>query len=190
MKTLLLLFVLINLDYTPPVYWEQMSGEQQADVLQNNNVLPSVVSFYEGSLQLTDDDTTNEMLNTMAQPQSDEGVKAFYFAQFNKIVTTINPALDEALPQYIMSLVLNEPIYVLNYFIKHRQLMQAYCVRLGNEFYSRGNNPENNLYNFKQFQEHLTQEMEYYPQYQTILADFFYFIQKRMNELRAPHRQR
>ena len=190
MKTIFLLLVLICADYTAPVYWEQMSGEQQAAVLQSPDISQAAVSYYEGNLQLADDDTTTQMLSVMVQPPADAGLKAFYFAQFNNIVTSINASLDEVLPLYIMSMVLNEPQYTLNYFIKNRKLMQAYCVRLGNEFYARGDKPENNLYNFKQFQTHLTQEMEYYPQYQTILADFFYFIQKRINELKAPHRQR
>ena len=190
MKTLILFLFLISIDYTPSVYWEQLTGAQQTEVLQSNVLPTAVLSFYQGDMQLSNDAATKQLLDALIQPPADDGIKALYFSLFNRIILSINPALLDILPLYTMSMVLDEPKYVLNYFIKHRSVMQAYCVRLGNAFYSNDSVDDSDIYDFRQFQDHLTQEMQYYPQYETILSEFYYFIQKRLNELTAPHRQR
>ena len=190
MNTLILFFLLISVEYTPPMYWEQMTGTQQTEVLQSNQLPTTVVSFYQGDMQLSNDSITKQLLNELIQPPADPGIKALYFSLFNRIVVSINPALDDMLPLYAMSMVLDEPKYVLNYFIEHHSLMEAYCVRLGNAFYSQKTVDDPDIYDSRQFQDYLTQEMQYYPQFETVLSEFYYFIQKRLNELTAPHRQR
>ena len=190
MKTLLMLVMLMTANYAEPLYGEDMNSEQQTQVLQSTDLPNDVIAYYNGTMQLADDEATDNLLATLSQPPNEEGLKALYFFLFNRAMMASGATLGNVLPLYAMSMVLDEPQYTLNYFIRNRELMEVYCSLLGETFYAPPQNEQAEMYDFQQFQNHLTNEMQPYPQYQTVLAEFYYFIQKRINELRAPHRQR
>ena len=183
MKTIALLLLLCGMSYTPPFYWEQMTLEQQQDVLQLEGISANAVEYYEGNSSNAEDIDILSLLETLIQPQSNLGVKAFYFNVFNKVVTTSDGKLNQILPPYIVDIVVNEPQYILNYFIRNSEMMQTYASLLGKAFFNQ-NESSNGLCTFDQFQNQLTRETIDYPQFQTIQAEFFYFIQKTINEQR------
>lgn len=188
MKTIILFIMLYGISYTPPVYWEQMTMEQQQAVLQLDNVSADAVAYYENNSAEINNMNILSLLQTIIQPQTNFGVKAFYFNVFNMIVYHTDDKLNQILPSYIVDMVLNEPQYILNYFIRNGEVMQMYGTILGKAFFNQ-NEPSNGLCTFKEFQDQLTQETINYPQLQTIQAEFFYFIQKTINELHQDERR-
>ena len=155
MKTIILFIMLCGIDYTPPIYWQQMTLEQRQAVLQLEDVSADAIAYYENSGANADNINILNLLQTIIQPQTNVGIKAFYFNVFNMLVYSSDDKLNHILPSYMVDLVLNEPQYVLNYFIRNGEAMQLYGSILGKAFFNQ-NEPSNGLCTFKDFQDLLT----------------------------------
>jgi len=136
---------------TTNIYWEQMSDSIKKATIASNEVNVNAVNYYKGNFRFTDDEKSLQLLKILTSNPENGNIKALYFYLFNKICTKADGAASEGLGNYCQGIILNDPIYVLNYFSSHDSIMKIYAQLLGYELYFKEKGTSKIRYNFNDF---------------------------------------
>lgn len=146
-------------------YWEDMNASEQAEVISNPKIDTLVINYYEGKIEVTDDEKTFELLETLSRPDSQ--VLPLYYYLFNKICLKSDGALSEVLGVYCAYMILYNPEYVINHFTITRKntkndkcLYEVYAELIGYEMYFKEERHSDLTYNFRQFKEILNEHVK------------------------------
>ena len=120
-----------------PIYWEDLTAEKRASILEQVN--PLITDYYAGRFTASDDEKTENLLDLLTSQQKDKDFKALYFSVFNRILMSSDGALAEMLGPYTIKIVCEEPEYILTYLRENKMLEEEYIHSVGTEiFLSQG----------------------------------------------------
>lgn len=109
------------------IYWEDLSQNQQEEILKSNKVYCDALLFYQGKIKVGDDKRTMDLLKILVSTSSTDILAPFYFYLFNQVCIKADGALSEALGSYCQKRILNSPVYVINYFVKNEVVLKKIC---------------------------------------------------------------
>lgn len=133
------------------VYWEQINDSIKKETIMLRELNVDVVNYYKGYFRFTDNEKSFQLLDTLTSGPKQTNIKALYFYLFNKICVKADGAVAEVLGNYCQKIIINDPIYVLNYFSSHNSTMKTYTQLLGYELYFKGKGTSDIEYNFNDF---------------------------------------
>lgn len=117
----------------PPKYWETFNDQEKEAVLNNANVPDLIKSLFYTPVSLTDDSTTECILEILSTPQQDWRCRAFFFYMFNNYFLKSDGALAEMVAPYCYKVFVSNPEYVLAYINANSDLLNWYASGVGNE---------------------------------------------------------
>lgn len=169
-------------DYTDKIrylYWEDMTNSAKDSVLSllstNNNVL----RYYQENLPLSDNPKSFDLLDSVENWYNKS--KEFYFYVFNTVCEKSDGAFSEILGIHCMNIVLNDPIYVLNYFKVNKNIERLYAQLMGCEFYFKEGGTSIAKYNYAEFKSMI--EAKIGDDYESIKREFYSLIEKVMSDM-------
>jgi hypothetical protein len=116
------------------LYWENIGIKKQNRILQSKEVYEIVREVYNGTFSPTDDDLTMELLDTLSNLHSNEGIRALYFYIYNKILQKSDGALSELFDDPCFNILISNSGYVIFYLQDKQELLEKYALMLGCEF--------------------------------------------------------
>ncbi len=93
-------------------FWEDLSCKQKTEIYEVCKS-ESIKKFYDGDFVLSDDETTDELLNELIA--SNDTILPLSFYVFNKICTQSDGALSEMVGRYCLLFITKHPVYVFLY---------------------------------------------------------------------------
>ena len=142
------------------LYWENMSSSEKEHFLSSHKIDQVALQYYNGKFIVSDDNNTFKLLKTLTAKKP--ALIPFYNYLFNKICKKADGALSEALGKYCLSMIINNPDYVINYFTFEREnkkgnehYYQLYGNILGYEMYFKEDGTSDIDYSFAQFKKFL-----------------------------------
>lgn len=151
----LLIFTSIAFGQSDFKYWELMSKNEKEHFLNNANVNKLALDYYNGYFNVTDDDKTFILLDTLTHKSN---YLPLYYFLFNQICSNSDGALSETMGKYCIDIILNEPDYVINHFTYERKnfqrnqyLYQLYAKYIAYEMYFYSKNLSTLDYDLSEF---------------------------------------
>lgn len=132
-------------------YWEQMPDSLHKCILKTDSINKDAVQYYNGGFHVEDNNKTVAFLNILVGKQDNNEIRAFYFYLFNKICTKSDGAITSILGNYCQKMLINNPVYVINYFSSHSAIMRIYAMLLGSELYFKNEGTSTLKYNYRDF---------------------------------------
>lgn len=160
------------------MYWEQLSDSLQKNILASNDVDNNVLDYYHGYFEISDNDRSFGLLNTLTNKHTDNNINALYFYLFNKVCSTSDGAVSEVLGNYCQKILINDPVYVINYFASHNSLLKTYVLLLGAEFYFKEEGTSDLKYNYKDFKKILNDKIGEDKNLKIVLDNFYLEMDK------------
>ncbi len=141
-------------------YWEQLSDDVKKETITSLKVDANVVNYYKGELKFTDDEKSSRLLDTLTSESKNGNAKALYFYIFNDICAKSDGAISEILGKYCQKIMLNDPLYVLNYFSTHNSIMKTQAQLLGSELYFKEKGLSDIKYDFNSFKKLVNEKIK------------------------------
>jgi len=136
---------------TTNIYWEQLSDSVKKATIASNEVNINALNYYKGRFNLAVDKKSYQLLDTLTAEHNDGNIKALYFYLFNRACAQSDGALSEVMGDYCQNIIVNDPVYALNYFSSHNSVMTKYALFLGYELYCKEKGVSDITYNFSDF---------------------------------------
>lgn len=142
------------------IYWEQMSESVKKETVASDEVDVNAANYYKGNFVFTDNEKSFQLLDVLTSEYENPNIKALYFYLFNEICTKADGAISEVLGNYCQKVLLNDPVYVLNYFSSHSSIMRTYAQLLGYELYFKNDGTSDIKYNFTDFKKLINEKIK------------------------------
>lgn len=165
------------------VYWEQITDSLQKQILASNDISDDALKYYDGKLKISDNDRSFALLDSLSNKHINNNINALYFHLFNKICSNSDGAFAEALGKYCQKVIINDPVYVINYFSSHNSLMKTYARLLGAELYFKEEGTSQIKYNYKDFKKILYDKIGEDKNLKNTLENFYNEIDKVMKSM-------
>jgi len=165
------------------VYWEQINDSIKKETITSRGVSIEAVNYYKGYFRFTDNEKSFQLLDTLTSEPEQMNIKALYFYLFNKICAKADGAVAEELGNYCQKIVINDPIYVLNYFSSNNSTMKTYAQLLGYELYFKENGTSDIEYNFNDFKKLIKDKIDSDINLQKTFNDFNKEIEEIMKNM-------
>jgi len=165
------------------VYWEQMNDNIKKETIASREANVDVINYYKGYFRFTDNEKSFQLLDTLTSEPKQMDIKALYFYLFNKACVKADGAVAERLGNYCQKIIINDPIYVLNYFSSHNSTMKTYAQLLGYELYFKENGTSRIEYNFNDFKKLVNDKIDSDVNLQKIFNDFNKKIEEIMKSM-------
>jgi len=154
------------------VYWEQINDSIKKETIASREINIDVVNYYKGYFRFTDNEKSFQLLDTLISVPKQVNIKALYFYLFNKICVKADGAVAEGLGNYCQKIIINDPVYVLNYFSYHNSTMKTYAQLLGYELYFKRKGTSDIEYNFNDFKKLVKDKIDNDINLQKTFTDF------------------
>jgi hypothetical protein len=142
------------------IYWEQVSDSVKNETIASSEVDINAVNYYKENFQFTDDERSLRLLKVLISEPENENIKALYFYLFNRICIRGDGAATEGLGNSCQKIMINDPVYVLNYFSSHNIIMKSYAELLGYELYCKEKKISDIKYNFNDFKKIINDKLK------------------------------
>lgn len=165
------------------IYWEDLTDTEKSNILNSNVINEKVIDYYNNKLILNDDQIMINLLDTLTQLNKNKEKIILYFYIFNQICSEADAAVSEGLGAYCQRMLLNYPLYIINYFNKNHSVKNTYANILGYEFYFKEEGTSMMEYNYAEFKEILKDSIEDTEKYRNVLKDFLLDIDTAMKSV-------
>lgn len=165
------------------VYWEQLSDSIKQETIASNEVDDNAINYYKGIIKFVDDEKSFQLLKILTSKPENRNIKALYFYLFNMICIKADGAAAEGLGNYCQKIIVNDPIYVLNYFSSHNPIMKRYAQSLGAELYFKEKEISDIKYNFNDFNKLINDKIGDDTNLKNIFKDFCREIERIMKSM-------
>lgn len=154
-----LLLILCFFSNSQFLYWENLSKEEQNNIISNDLVNKNILCFIAGDIKIKDNEKSRVLLDTLSHLHSDTGIKALSFYTFNGIVSNSDGYISDMLAIPCLSILLTDTEFILSYFEKNNQLMKSYADILGSEFFFKEDGTSSLKYNYNEFKKILDNKL-------------------------------
>lgn len=160
-------------------YWEDLTSDEQNVILNNSSVNRDVISYYNNSLNISDNKTSIALLETITSTYEidNEGLLMLYFFVLNQIVLDADGAVTESLGKYCQRMVLKNPTYIIKYFKRNKVIFQLYADLIGYELYFKEEGTSDIEYSYSQFKNIIEGSVKPSEEFRQILSEFFRSIE-------------
>jgi hypothetical protein len=165
------------------VYWEQVNDSVKKETIASKEVYGSAINYYKGIIKFTDDEESFRLLKILTSEVENSSIKALYFYLFNRICIQADGAAAERLGDYCQKIMINGPIYVLNYFLSQNSIMKRYAQLIGSELYYKEKGVSDIEYNFSDFKKLINDKISSDVNLQKAFKDFSSEIEKIMTSM-------
>lgn len=157
-----------------PIYWETLSKDERKELVRSEKVNQSAVKYADGSVVLSDNDKTFELIDELTRKQEDPRVQAFYFHVFNEFLKKADGALAEPLESYVFEYFSRNPVYVLGYLESRPEWESVYVDYLATHYcYSEYYDEDQEVYK-STFKQDLADLKSRIPKQKHAYLDSFY----------------
>jgi len=172
---------------TPPphnLYWEEMSSKEKDSLLfADSSINKDAINFLQNKWKPSDDEKTFLFLDTITSLRKCPSKnRAFYFHVFNKICLKADGSLAEVIGDYCLNILIEVPDYVIDYFLKNRQIMNLYARNIGYKFLVE-QEVKRSLYNFDSLAHHLNKMHFLHKNHKSIRSTFLREIESSMKTM-------
>jgi len=165
------------------VYWEDMSDMEKNDLLKQSDIDSMVLVYYEGKYKLTDDSITMNLLDSLGRIKEKDYRRPFYFFVMNRIYKESDGAVAEMLGNSCQDFMINNPLYVLVFFQKDKQMLELYAQILGYELYFKEQGTSDIKYQYTDFKKLIEESASKEPQCKEVSSIFFSAIETVMKKM-------
>ena len=103
--------------------------------IKSLNVDKNIMMLYLHQISLSDNKTSEAILDTLCMQTTDNNKRMFYFYILNDVVKNADGALAELLGAYCIKYVNENTDYALEYFSNHRDISNHYAQMIAAELY-------------------------------------------------------
>jgi len=165
------------------VYWEDMTKVEQERILHLPSIYKNAVKYYQGRFSATDNQSTENLLDTIVSEKISTKETVFYFYVLNQICLKSDGALSEILGEYCLKFLLRNPVLVLRYFQRNNTVKKIYGEFIGYELYFKEKGTSDIEYNYKDFRRIIEAEIKNNAEFQKTLAEFYLIIESSMKNM-------
>jgi hypothetical protein len=155
------------------IYWEDLNSSEKENILKSFEFEKNAVDYYNCRFTPSDNNETMSLLETITSIPAQEDVAKFYFYIFNQICLKADGALSEIIGKYCQKVIINKPLYVINYFKRKQNTLETYASLIGYELYFKEEGTSDIEYNFKDFKKFIEERATPKEEYSLILTEFF-----------------
>jgi hypothetical protein len=165
------------------VYWEQLSDDAKKEIIESDEIDAVAVDYYEKGFKFTDDEKLFTLLDVLTSKPGNRNINALYFYLLNDICAKSDGAVSEVMGCYCLKMMVNAPLFVLNYFTHHETAMSMYASYIGHELYFKEEGVSGIEYDFDSFKKLLSDKIGDDANFKLTLANFNNGIDKAMKEM-------
>lgn len=155
------------------IYWEDLSSREKDSVLNTFKIEKDAIDYYYGKFTLSDNDETMRLLESITSNNEQKEITNFYFYIFNQICLKADGAISEIVGKYCQKVIVNNPLYAINYFKRNKKILEIYANLIGYELYFKEEGTSDIEYDFKDFKKLIEEKVIPKEQYSEILTEFF-----------------
>lgn len=165
------------------LYWEEITKEEQNEIIQNSIANEDVYNLAKGNFIIGDNPQTETLLCTLLDLPSDINLKALYFNLFNQICEKADGAVSETLGRPCLAILLADTEYVAFYLKSRPLLMKTYAQYLGMEFFFKKEGTSDLKYDFTEFKKIVDKRLGDKVKYRSFLNAFYEEIELCMRQI-------
>lgn len=165
------------------LYWDDLTITKKESILLSVKTDTLALKYYESGFHKLNIMDIEKLLENIISGDKKNKDIAFYFCILNQLSINSDGEVSEILGKYCLKFLLDNPDYVLNYFISHRKVQAIYANFIGDELYFKEKGLSTIEYNYVDFKHIMESKIVLKEKYKNVLYEFFSNIQKSMEKL-------
>jgi hypothetical protein len=155
------------------IYWEDLTSNEKDNILNTFEIEKNAINYYNGKFTISDNDETTRLLEIITSNTERQEIVSFYFYIFNQMCLKADGAISEIIGKYCQRIIINDPLYAINYFIGNKKILETYANLIGYELYFKEEGTSDIEYNFNDFKRIIGGKAIPKEKYSEILTEFF-----------------